>query len=82
MAHDVKYIDLDTFDFPDAIVALNADEIHTQQRLYVPDKGECEMEYVSEFMSWHCKACGQMDMALRNPKPRYCKWCGRKVAEQ
>lgn len=39
----------------------------------------CEMEYVSDFMSWHCKACDQMDMAPRNPKPRYCKWCGRKV---
>ena len=41
--------------------------------------GTCEMEYVSDWMSWHCKACDQMDMAPRNPKPRYCKWCGRKV---
>ena len=43
------------------------------------DAGTCQMEYVSDFMSWHCKACDQMDMAPRNPKPRYCKWCGRKV---
>ena len=44
-------------------------------------RGTCEMEYVSDFMSWHCKACGQMDMAPRNPKPWYCKWCGRKVVD-
>lgn len=44
--------------------------------------GTCEMEYVSDFMSWHCKACDQLDMAPRNPKPRYCKWCGRKVVEE
>lgn len=42
-------------------------------------RGECEMEYVSDFMSWHCKACDMMDMAPHNPKPRYCKWCGAKV---
>ena len=41
----------------------------------------CEMEYVSDFMSWHCKACDMMDMAPRGPKPRFCKWCGRKVSE-
>ena len=41
----------------------------------------CEMEYVSDWMSWHCKSCDQMDMAPRNPKPRYCKWCGRKVVD-
>ena len=39
----------------------------------------CEMEYIADFMSWHCKACDMMDMAPRNPKPRYCKWCGAKV---
>ena len=44
-------------------------------------RGECEMEYVSDFMSWHCKACDMMDMAPHNPKPRYCKWCGAKVVE-
>jgi len=43
--------------------------------------GTCEMEYVSDWMSWHCKSCDHMDMAPRNPKPRYCKWCGRKVVE-
>lgn len=42
----------------------------------------CEMEYVSDFMSWHCKACDMMDMAPRNPKPRFCKWCGKKVVEE
>lgn len=41
----------------------------------------CEMEYVSDWMSWHCKACDHMDMAPRNPKPRYCKWCGRRVEQ-
>ena len=44
-------------------------------------RGECEMEYVSDFMSWHCKACDMMDMAPHNPKPRYCKWCGAKVVD-
>ncbi len=44
--------------------------------------GTCEMEYVSDWMSWHCKSCDQMDMAPRNPKPRYCKWCGRKVVSE
>jgi len=43
------------------------------------DSGTCEMEYISDSMRWHCKACDKMDMAPRNPKPRYCKWCGRKV---
>lgn len=42
-------------------------------------RGTCKMEYVSDFMSWHCKACDMMAMAPRNPKPRFCKWCGRKV---
>ena len=42
----------------------------------------CEMEYVSDWMSWHCKSCDHMDMAPRNPKPRYCKWCGRKVVSE
>ena len=41
----------------------------------------CEMEYITDFMSWHCKACDMMDMAPRNPKPRYCKWCGAKVVK-
>lgn len=54
---------------------LGADAKPTQAE----SSGTCEMEYVSDFMSWHCKACDQMDMAPRNPKPRYCKWCGRKV---
>ena len=44
--------------------------------------GECEMEYVSDFLSWHCKACGHLDMAPRDPRPRYCKWCGRKVVDE
>ena len=44
-------------------------------------RGTCEIEYVSDFMSWHCKACDQMDMAPRTPKPRFCKWCGREVFE-
>jgi len=38
MAHEVKYIDLDEWDFPDAIEVLNADEVHTQRRTYVPEK--------------------------------------------
>lgn len=42
----------------------------------------CEMEYVSDWMSWHCKSCDHMDMAPRNLKPRYCKWCGRKVVSE
>ena len=44
-------------------------------------RGECEMEYVNDFMSWHCKACDMMDMAPHNPKPCYCKWCGAKVVK-
>lgn len=57
---------------------LGADAKPTQAE----SSGTCEMEYVSDFMSWHCKACDQMDMAPRNPKPRYCKWCGRKVVDE
>lgn len=41
--------------------------------------GTCEMEYVGDFMSWHCKACGQLTMMPRNPKPTYCMWCGAKA---
>lgn len=52
------------------------------ERIATLGRGTCEMEYVSDFMSWHCKACDQMDMAPRNPKPRYCKWCGRKVVSE
>lgn len=58
-----------------AIAATLGDAKPTQAE----SSGTCEMEYVSDWMSWHCKACDQMDMAPRNPKPRYCKWCGRKV---
>ena len=42
-------------------------------------RGECEVEYVSEWMGWHCKACDVLWQGLRDQRPHFCPNCGRKV---
>lgn len=42
-------------------------------------RGTCEMEYVPDWMGWHCKSCDNLRQGLRDQKPRYCPNCGRKV---
>ena len=44
-------------------------------------RGTCEVEYVSDWMGWHCKACDMLWQGLRDQRPRYCPNCGRKVVE-
>lgn len=40
---------------------------------------QCEMEYVTDFMGWHCKSCDNIKMGLHDQKPRFCPNCGREV---
>lgn len=42
-------------------------------------RGECEVEYVSEWMGWHCKSCDALWQGLKDQPPRFCKECGRRV---
>lgn len=42
-------------------------------------RGTCEVEYVSDWMGWHCKACDMLWQGLRDQRPRYCANCGRRV---
>ena len=42
-------------------------------------RGECEVEYVSDWMGWHCKACDMLWQGLRDQRPHFCPNCGRKV---
>lgn len=42
-------------------------------------RGTCEVEYVSEWMGWHCKACDMLWQGLRDQRPRYCPNCGKRV---
>ena len=42
-------------------------------------RGECEVEYVSEWMGWHCKACDVLWQGLRDQRSHFCPNCGRKV---
>ena len=44
-------------------------------------RGTCEVEYVSDWMGWHCKACDMLWQGLRDQRPRYCPNCGRAVVE-
>lgn len=39
----------------------------------------CEMEYVNDWMGWHCKSCDNLRMGLPDQKPKYCPNCGKKV---
>lgn len=39
----------------------------------------CEMEYISDFMGWHCKSCDLIKMGLKDQRPRFCPNCGREV---
>ena len=43
--------------------------------------GTCEVEYVSDWMGWHCKACDMLWQGLRDQRPRYCPNCGAKVMD-
>ena len=43
--------------------------------------GECEMEWVSDWMGWHCKACDSLRLGLPDQKPNYCPNCGAKVVD-
>lgn len=72
MAHEVKYIDLDEWDFPDAIEVLNADEVHTQRRTYVPEK---ELERTKRRNDELQDLCYEL---LDNLMPELCErsyWC-------
>ena len=44
--------------------------------------GECEMEWVSDWMGWHCKACDSLRQGLPDQKPNYCPNCGAKVVDE
>ena len=43
--------------------------------------GTCKVEYVSEWMGWHCKACDVLWQGLRDQAPHFCPNCGRRVEE-
>ena len=43
------------------------------------ERGTCEMEYVKDWMGWHCKSCDNLRQGLPDQKPKYCPNCGRKV---
>lgn len=42
-------------------------------------RGACQMEYVADWMGWHCKSCDNIRQGLRDQKPNYCPNCGRRV---
>ena len=44
-------------------------------------RGECEVEYVYDWMGWHCKSCGTLWQGLKDQPPKFCKECGRKVKQ-
>lgn len=44
-------------------------------------RGTCEVEYVSDWMRWHCKACDSLWQGLRDQRPHYCPNCGRRVEQ-
>ena len=41
--------------------------------------GTCEMEWASDWLGWHCKACDSLRQGLPDQKPTYCPNCGCKV---
>lgn len=44
-------------------------------------RGTCKVEYVSDWMGWHCKACDVLWQGLRDQRPRFCPNCGAEVVE-
>lgn len=54
-----------------------ADELNAVQ-----GGGECEMEWMSDWMGWHCKACDSLRQGLPDQKPNYCPHCGAKVVDE
>lgn len=45
-------------------------------------RGTCEMEYVNDWMGWHCKSCDNLRQGLPDQKPKYCPNCGARVVSQ
>ena len=39
----------------------------------------CEMEWVDDWMGWHCKTCDNLRQGLPDQKPNYCPNCGARV---
>lgn len=72
MAYTTQFIDLETLDFPNAITALNADEIHMQRRTYVPKKALERVKHQNEELQDLCYEL------LDNLMPEICaraNWC-------
>lgn len=44
-------------------------------------RGTCKVEYVSDWMGWHCKACDVLWQGLRDQRPRFCLNCGAEVVD-
>lgn len=44
-------------------------------------RGKCLVEYVSEWMGWHCKSCDVMWQGLSSQPPKFCPNCGREVEQ-
>ena len=44
--------------------------------------GTCEMEWASDWMGWHCKACDSLRQGLPDQKPNFCPNCGREVVNE
>lgn len=72
MAYTTQFIGLETLNFPNAITALNADEIHMQRRTHVPKK---ELERVKHQNEELQDLCYEL---LDNLMPEICaraNWC-------
>ena len=69
-------------EFNDGMVSIasSSDDITPEQAIEATlGRGECEVEYVSDWMGWHCKACDMLWQGLRDQRPHFCPNCGRKV---
>ena len=66
--------------WPDSVLVVRSQTDERSQ--YIPETGcnECEIEYVTDWLGWHCKACDTLWQGLRDQKPRFCQHCGAKVA--
>ena len=69
-------------EFTDGVVSIasSSHDLTPEQAIEATlGRGTCEMEYVPDWMGWHCESCGNLRQGLRDQKPRYCPNCGRKV---
>ena len=67
---------------PRRIYVDNLTELGTDKNVHIyVERKTCEMEYVNEWMGWHCKTCDNIKMGLSYQKPRYCPNCGAEVME-